>query len=140
MGRPGQDTDFLLEHVPQFGQVGAGVGVRDECDGEAAGLQAVRNISRSTGRVVGIQAREQFKEMTGSSATWWRRASAASPTRSASSTRSSKTPLKCPRDGDWGCCYRFRARANRRWEGENPTCEVAVARDRGWPRPPSINK
>jgi len=26
MGRPGQDTDFLLEHVPQFGQVGAGVG------------------------------------------------------------------------------------------------------------------
>lgn len=93
MGRPGQDTDFLLEHVPQFGQVGAGVGVRDECDGEAAGLQAVRNISRSTGRVVGIEAREQFKEMTGTSATWWRRASAASPTRSASSTRSSKTPL-----------------------------------------------
>ena len=93
MGRPGQDTDFLLEHVPQFGQVGADVGVRDECDGEAAGLQAVRNISRSTGRVVGIEAREQFKEMTGTSATWWRRASAASPTRSASSTRSSKTPL-----------------------------------------------
>ena len=50
-------------------------------------------------------------------------------------------PTQRPRDGDWGSCYRFRARANRRWEGENPTCEVAVAGTEGGrvPRPSTSN-
>jgi len=38
MGRRRQDAELHLERFPQLGQVGAGVGVRNECDCEAPGV------------------------------------------------------------------------------------------------------